>query len=413
VTAAPFGGIAVRKILLVTTLSLIAIGVRLRCLDFLTDDVAYWVIPWYEFLRDNGISALGREFPNAGGWDSGGNYPPTYFYLLYVATWFDGLLPPLYLIKAISVLFDCVAATAMFGIVRVGTGSSEKAWTSWWAVLCAPTVIANGALWGQCDSIHTSLMLGSVYCALRGWPVAMVTLLGSALAFKAQAVFLLPFVLMLILRSKAPLWSVAILPLAYSALMLPAALMGRPLVELLTIYLDQASLYRSLSMNAPNLYYFVSSEYLETGTVIGIGVTIVGALAFAVLPQRRRVVLSPEFLVLAATVSVAAAPFLLPRMHDRYFFPADLMSIALAFYVPSLWFVAVGFQVSSLLAYVPIISDTLNHGAGEYRALMPAAVAINLCLVGVLAAAYWRALGASRAPNAEVAPSAAVTPRFS
>jgi Gpi18-like mannosyltransferase len=226
-------------------------------------------------------------------------------------------------------------------------------------------------------------------------------------------VFLLPFVLMLMLRSKAPLWSVAILPLVYTVLMVPAALMGRPLAELLTTYLDQASLYRSLSMNAPNLYYFISPAYYEAGTVIGIGVTIVAALVYAVLPRRRRVVMNPEFLVLAATVSVAVAPFLLPRMHDRYFFPADLMSIALAFFAPRLWLVAVGFQISSLLAYVPIISDTLNRGAGEYRTLMPVAVAINLCLVGVLAAAYWRALGGSRAPNAEMVPSGSVTPRFS
>jgi hypothetical protein len=68
------------------------------------------------------------------------------------------------------------------------------------------------------------------------------------------------------------------------------------------------------------------------------------------------------------------------------------MSIALAFYRPRLWFVAVGFQVSSLLAYVPIISDTLNHGAGEYRGLMPVSVMINVVLVGVLIATYSRAI---------------------
>jgi len=373
-----------------------AAALRLACFGVLTDDVAYWVIPWYDFVRDHGIRALGRPFPNAGGWDASGNYPPPYHYLLYIATWFDGLVPTLYLIKGISVVFDGVAAGFMMAIVRLHTTEARRAWTAGLVLLFAPTVVANGALWGQCDSIFASLTLGSTYYALRGRPIAMAVLLGSALAFKGQAVFLLPFALLLVTRSVIPLWSVALIPATYLVMMLPAAFLGRPIAELLTVYLHQAAFFQRLSMNAPNLYYFLPTADVRLWTRIGVGVTVVAALVFALLPWRRRVIPTLDFLLLGATVSVAAAPFLLPRMHDRYFFTADLMSIALAFYRPRLWFVAVGFQVSSLLAYVPIISDTLNHGAGEYRGLMPVAVTINVLLISVLVAAYGRALAAPR-----------------
>jgi Gpi18-like mannosyltransferase len=77
--------------------------------------------------------------------------------------------------------------------------------------------------------------------------------------------------------------------------------------------------------------------------------------------------------VYLALVSVACFPFILPRMHDRYFYPADVFSIVLAFYMPELWFVAVSYQVISVLVYsinllqlglMPnlIIATTLNTG---------------------------------------------------
>jgi hypothetical protein len=90
---------------------------------------------------------------------------------------------------------------------------------------------------------------------------------------------------------------------------------------------------------------------------------------------------------------VAVVPFILPKMHDRYFFAADLMSIGLAFTNRRLWFVPVLFQCSSLLAYVPVLSNDPLSPVPAGTSLAVPAVLINCVAVGFLAVHYWRTAG--------------------
>ncbi len=83
-------------------------------------------------------------------------------------------------------------------------------------------------------------------------------------------------------------------------------------------------------------------------------------------------------------------PYLLPKMHDRYFLAADLCSIVLAFVVPRLWWVPVSLQIGSGLAYVPIVSDAVSGYGWEYTGLMPLAVAIMTAYIAALGIVYWR-----------------------
>jgi hypothetical protein len=73
-------------------------------------------------------------------------------------------------------------------------------------------------------------------------------------------------------------------------------------------------------------------------------------------------------------------------MHDRYFFGADICSIVLVALEPSLWLVAVMFQVTSLLAYVPIITyNVLGH---RLTSVMAMAALMNTVTVGFLIFLY-------------------------
>jgi Gpi18-like mannosyltransferase len=49
------------------------------------------------------------------------------------------------------------------------------------------------------------------------------------------------------------------------------------------------------------------------------------------------------------------SPFLLPRMHERYFYSADVLSILYAFYFPRRWFVPLLVIGSSFLSYLPFL----------------------------------------------------------
>jgi len=54
---------------------------------------------------------------------------------------------------------------------------------------------------------------------------------------------------------------------------------------------------------------------------------------------RTKAALSSGFVMSTALTSLAPAPFLLPKKHDRYFCPADVFSFAAPRFIPAMWFV--------------------------------------------------------------------------
>jgi Gpi18-like mannosyltransferase len=241
------------------------------------------------------------------------------------------------------------------------------------------------------------LLLACLYFTIIKRPFFLALTFGLAFSFKGQAIFLSPFLLMLAVRGRLPWTYLLIIPVVYVVMMIPAAIFGRPWSELLTIYVAKGGQYESFSMNAPNLWYFLGGKFYrrKLGTLIliaGMGLGVIAALIFAIFPALKRIRLTPQFLVLAATFCVTMIPFFLPKMHDRYFFSADLFSIALAFYDPTYWFVPVLSQCISLSAYGPFIFNI--------KSLLPFVVFLNGALVFYLGLAYfdvhqqWRSFGA-------------------
>ena len=98
-----------------------------------------------------------------------GNYNIPYLYFLA----FFSYLPvkDLYLIKSLSIFFDIILAYSVCMTVSLFCNNRWLRICSFFAVLLWPTVILNGAYWGQCDSIYTSLALLGIYCALSDRPV--------------------------------------------------------------------------------------------------------------------------------------------------------------------------------------------------------------------------------------------------
>jgi len=363
--------------------------------DFLTDDVRNWVFAWYDYHRELGVAGLGQAPTNV--MRDAGNYSPPFFYFLLLVAPLDAWLPKLVLVKLVPTLFDFAAAAVVYCVAWRATSRPVSPWVAFFAVLFAPTVLANSALWGQADSIPAAFVAAAVLGALARRPAGAALLVGVALAFKATAVFLAPFLAVLAFRGALAWRQLLLVPLGYFGLMLPALLAGRGLGDLATIYLRQGDLYHRLSMNAPNLYYLLPDGWYGVGVPVGLAVAALGCAAFVVLPVLRRTPLTPRFLLVAATFSLLLVPFLLPKMHDRYFFAVDILSIALVWFDRRLWYVPVLSQLSSALAYVPIISEAALGIDDGYIGLMPVAVGINTVLVALLAREYWRSSAPSRA----------------
>lgn len=354
--------------MLVALLAFGSAAIRLQSLPYENNDTILFFVPWYERIRDGGLAALAEPFYS---------YPPPYLCLQWMIAKLN-LFSPLTSIKVLSILFDLAGAAAAWLMVgRVFPGNRLRAAWAAVVVLCAPVVWIDGAYWGQSDMIYTTFMLFSVYLILSDRPYWAAFAAGLAFAFKAPAAFIAPLFLLLLFEKRIPWRCVFIPPAVFILAQVPALAAGRPLGELLTVYFRQASVYPYLSMNAPNPYFFIAHWHHPLLVAAGIVLAVVALLALGVFFYQRRITSSPAGLLLACSLFLIAAPFLLPKMHERFFFPAAVFMIMLAFFRRDLLLAALLAQVSSLLSYLRFLR-------GFPPMVVTAGVWINLALLCIL-----------------------------
>ncbi|NUM49030.1 MAG: DUF2029 domain-containing protein [Anaerolineales bacterium] len=328
----------------------LALWVRYLLRDFQNDDYRYFTGPWVAFIRAHaGYRALAFPFSN---------YTPPYLYLLVLFNYLFPKLSSLYLIKLISVVFDFLAALLIYRLIRIKYPQGIGPALASLAFLFLPTIFINSAFWGQADIIYTVPLLACVYFFLKDRPTLGMIAFGVAISIKLQAIFLAPWLVMLLVNKKTTLASFILIPITYFVLILPAWIIGRPLPDLLTIYLAQGDTYRELTMNAPNLYTWLPNSLYDLLVPAGLLLTILLALSLIAVAYRNQATTTPKILLALATLSVIAMPFFLPKMHDRYFYPADVLSLALGFYFSELFFIPLLVQFVSLFAYFPFLFRT-------------------------------------------------------
>jgi Gpi18-like mannosyltransferase len=191
----------------------------------------------------------------------------------------------------------------------------------------------------------------SVYFLLKERPLPALISFGISLSFKAQAVFLVPFLFLLTLKKRIPWTCYTVVPLVYILMMAPAVLVGRPWEDMLTIYSEQANTYNQLSMKAPNLYLLVPAELYTQGLLFGFGFAFLFILSLTLFYTRKIKRETPANFLVFAAVSALLMPFFLPKMHERYFYLADVLLFITAFYIPKLWIAAVASQIVSSTTY--------------------------------------------------------------
>ena len=316
-------------------------------LDYQSQDYQVFLSQWAAAFRDNGGFAA-VKLPI-------GNYNAPYLYFLAAISYLP--LPDLYLIKLFSVLFDVVLAWGGFRLVgQLCPGDRDRPLLCFCVLLLLPTAVANGAFWGQCDALYGALVVHALACALEKRPCASLALLGVAFSFKLQTVFVLPLWGALVLLGWAPLRALLCFPAAYAATCVPALLLGKPLGDILGVYLGQTQEGAgALNYNSPSLFgLFPYGAELEEGfwapVGIGLAFALVLAVLLALLVRRRRV--SDAALLSAGAVLAIGVPFLLPYMHDRYLYLADVLTLAWAFALPRRAPVPVLVQLASCSAYL-------------------------------------------------------------
>ncbi len=349
---------------------------RLLCFGTATSDYRDFLLPWTNRLQKlGGLKGLGADI---------GNYNVPYMVLLALFSYLP--LPPLYPIKLISVLFDLLLALTLAKLTGRLSSSRVRAGVCFLLALALPTVFINGAVWGQCDSIYVTFGLLGLWFCLSDRPILGMAAFSLSLAFKLQAVFILPVILPLLLMKKVRWYHLPVFPAVYVLAVSPAVIAGKGLKEVLLIYLNTASTAGSaLSYNSPSLfslYYFYRIEDTEAAARAGILAAALLCVLFCLLfiAARRRI--TEKSVLYAALIACCGLPLLLPHMHDRYFYFCDALTLCAACLVPESAVTVLLSQFASLLGYYAYfyMKYLLPMRLGFCGLVIVFAAALALCL---------------------------------
>ena len=277
-------------------------------------------------------------------------YNPPYMYILNIIARLD--FSGLYLIKLVSVFFDILISYFVMKIVALRTNRLNMHILAFLLAFAIPTVILNSSMWGQCDSIYAAFAVGSVYFGLRGKSKTAYAFMAIAVSFKLQAVFLMPMLAVFVFTNRIRLRDCYMFFAVYIATLLPAILTGMSLRDAFFVYFIQANYYSSLNMNIINIWRFIEHVEYNNFRIAGLymaGVAVLGLLYFTYI-HRARLVERADFIRLAYLFAIII-PFLLPKMHDRYYFMADVLSVVVFLYDKRRWYVPVVTILCSYTAY--------------------------------------------------------------
>ncbi len=326
----------------------LAIFIRIPLLDFKSSDFFNSLKPWYVTIRSMGFSVFGTNFTT---------YNPPYLYELYLIARFFPDTSNLLAVKIPSLIGDFICAYYVYKVVQLKYSSQSFPMFAALIFLFTPTVVLNSAFWGQADVLFTAPLIACLYFLMIRKNTLAFLAFGISLAFKLQAVFLAPLLLGLLLRGQVSWKHFLLIPLVLFIAIIPAWIAGRPLLELLFVYVFQTQQYQLLEMSAPTVYTWLPDVGLTQRffTPTGVIFTAMLAFLFAIAIYKSSAKLTVPLLLKLALVPLLFMPFFLPKMHDRYFYPADVIAIMYAFYFPQYFFVPVVIVLSSFFAYQPTL----------------------------------------------------------
>ena len=297
---------------------------RLSLFDHISPDYVSFLGPWTQTMRGMSVrQALTTPI---------GDYNMPYLYVLLIISrmpYYD-----VYCIKLISVLTDVFLALAVGKLAALIARREGLILGAFLAALLAPTVWLNSAYWAQCDGVYACFALWGLYFGLKKRPVLSVVMLAFSFAFKLQAVFILPILAFLLVKNDLEGKHLLLFPVTFLAVMLPALLAGRGFSDTFGIYVSQTDAYPYLSLNAPSFWSLIPDSYfheINPAPVLAAGIAVL-LLLYGFLRQTGR--LRAGDLIDLSLIFCLTIPWLLPRMHERYFYLAEVLSILYAVHHP-------------------------------------------------------------------------------
>lgn len=329
---------------LLGAITILAVFIRICGMDFQSDDFNSFLNPWWGIIKYSDFTGLAAQV---------GNYNIPYQIIIYLMT----LLPlnALYAYKIVSIIFDFVLAisTAMLIYSFAKSNARLKAVIAYSAVLLSATVIFNSSFWAQCDSIYTSFIILAILFLHKDKPIASFVFTGIAFAFKLQTVFILPVLLYYwISTKKISILHFFIIPAVDVIMCLPAIIMGRPFIDIITIYAEQTDYGKLIQMNCPNFYALMCDGndmtyyYLFKQFSVFLTIAVLGIM-MCIIIYKKVDLKNIEVFLLTTAWTVFTCIMFLSSMHERYGYLLDIILIVYA-------------AVSAKHLWLPIVSTLIS-----------------------------------------------------
>lgn len=240
------------EIIVSTCVVFLALAIRYIMIPYSHSDFDSYVLVWYDQLaNDGGLLGL-RNYS--------GNYNYPYPTLLALLTYIP--LNKIYMIKGMGIIFDFLLALTGGMICKKIYKTNFHFATAFSCILMSPLVILNCSYWGQCDSIYATFVLISIYLLLsEQYPISFFVY-GIAIAFKIQALFVLPlFIILYLVNKKYSILNFLLIAIGFFTASLPGMIFsGKGFVGIYQILFSQVDESELLSANFPNIYYWFSSN---------------------------------------------------------------------------------------------------------------------------------------------------------
>ena len=328
--------------------TLFSLYARYALRGLISADMRDCLFPWYDAIRSGGgFRSLSAQV---------GDYNIPYQTLIAFMTCFP--IKREYAYKILSALFDYALGAAVAAGVYDLSKSRLKSVLAYTATVMLPVTVLNSAAWGQCDSIYTFFIVAAFVSLMRGKHTAAFLLYGTALAFKLQAVFFLPFLLFYYVWSrKFSGWRFLLLPVPPLVLSAGGLLQGRGIRDVFGIYLDQTSKYTRISLNYPSFWNLLvennvkdgSDHYPELYIFCMMAAVIALACLIVRLIQQKELNAGTHLLTAAAMMHICV--LFLPAMHERYAYPVLIFAVFACFLHYEILPAALGLLIIDLQTY--------------------------------------------------------------
>lgn len=207
-------------------------------------------------------------------------------------------------------------------------------------------------MWGQCDSIYASFVLLSLYFLIKEKYIKSFIMLGIALSFKLQAIFILPiYIVLYVCKKKYSILHFLILPLTNIILCLPTLIIGNSLKNIMSVYFKQTTAYAScLVIKFPNIWNLFPAEpgvFYFVGKMLFL--ILCGLMLFFII--LNKVKFNKEKILLLGLWFIVIATFILPGMHERYLYVGEILSVIYYIVYKKNGYLAIFLNLCSLITY--------------------------------------------------------------